>query len=563
MRLGEILVAAGVISEADKERVLQEQRTQPKRLGRLLVEKGLAAEDDIAEAISKQLGLPRVHPRDYPVNQEVISLVPYSYARERAVLPLDKRDAILTLAMYDPSDIATSDYIAATSGLRVQAVVATETEVMDAIRHFYTLYGASTEAQSTVQESGVEIAASEGEGAADVDLLRETAGQPPVVRLINSLISSAVEKRATDIHIEPGRHEVGVRMRVDGLLQHAMSIHKGMQLPVAARVKIMSELDIAERRRSQDGRMFVSVGGRDFDIRVSIMNSQHGENIVLRLLEKIFSVTDVEQLGFHADDLALFRSLAARPQGMLLLTGPTGSGKTTTLYALLNMLKDETRCMCTVEEPIEYELPGIVQTQVHQRIGITFSSQLRTMLRQDPDVILVGEIRDLETADTAMNAALTGHVVLSTLHTNDAASSIVRLIDMGVQPYLIPSCISGVVAQRLIRLVCEACKEPYTPSPVVMRDISGLWGDEVEGITFYRGSGCKECSGMGYRGREAIGEFMRMTPQLAEATMQGASAGELKSIAISQGLVTLQRRGLEKVRAGRTTPEEVLRVALF
>jgi len=325
----------------------------------------------------------------------------------------------------------------------------------------------------------------------------------------------------------------------------------------------MSDLDIAERRRSQDGRMFVSVGGKDFDIRVSIMNSQHGENIVLRLLEKTFTVADVAQLGFHRDDLALFSTLAARPQGMLLITGPTGSGKTTTLYALLNMLKDETRCTCTVEDPIEYELPGIVQTQVHLRVGITFASQMRTILRQDPDVVLVGEIRDLETADTAMNASLTGHLVLSTLHTNDAPSSIVRLIDMGVQPYLIPSCLTGVVAQRLVRLVCDACKETYVPSAVVMRDVATLWGEEAEGVTFYRGGGCKECGGTGYRGREAIGEFMRMTPQLAEAAMQGASAGELKSIATSQGMVTLQRRGLEKVRAGRTTPEEVLRVAHF
>jgi len=563
MRLGEILVAAGVITEQAKEEVLAEQKKTPKRFGRLLVEKGLATENDIAHALSKQLGVPRVQPRDFPVDSEAIALVPYSYALERAVLPLRKREGTLTLAMYDPSDIATSDYIAATTGLRIETVVATETEIMDAIRHFYTMYGMGADTGAEVREEGIEFAGTEPEVAADVDLLRDMGEQPPVVRLINSLISTAVERRATDIHIEPGRHEVNVRMRVDGLLQHVMSIHKGMQLPVAARIKIMADLDIAERRRSQDGRMFVSVAGRDFDIRVSIMGSQHGESIVLRLLEKAPALADVSQLGFHPDDIALFTTLAARPQGMLLITGPTGSGKTTTLYSLLNLLKDETRCVLTVEEPIEYEIPGVIQTQVHPRIGVTFASQLRTMLRQDPDVILVGEIRDLETADTAMHAALTGHVVLSTLHTNDAPSSIVRLVDMGVQPYLIPSCLTGAVAQRLVRRICPACKEAYEPSPALRRELTAFWGEEIEGITFYRGAGCKECNGSGYLGREAIGEFMRMTAQLGEATMQGASAAELKAIAISQGMVTLQRRGLEKVKAGITTPEEVLRVAHF
>jgi len=561
MRLGDILVESGVIDAATRDKVLAEQKNTDKAFGRMLVEGGYCSENDIAQAISRQMGIRRVNPSDFTVDADVISLIPYSFAIEKAVLPLSKDGGSLTLAMANPLDIPTSDFVAIQTGLRVEPVVATEKEILEAIRHFYTLYGAGDALDLGAEATRVQAV---GDLApASVDLLREMGEQAPVVRLVNSLITRAVEKRATDIHLEPARHEVRVRFRVDGLLQHEMNIPKSLQLAVAARIKIMSELDIAERRRTQDGRMFVTMAGRDFDVRVSILPAQHGENIVLRLLDKTSALMTLEQLGFDPAELELLRNLASRPQGMLLVTGPTGSGKTTTLYALLNMLKDETTSIVTVEEPIEYELEGVVQTQVNPRIGVTFATQLRSILRQDPDVILVGEIRDLETAETSMQAALTGHLVLSTLHTNDAASSVVRLIDMGIQPYLVPSCLTGVIAQRLVRLICPNCKEPYQPTGPVLSNVRSLWGEEVDKITFYRGAGCKRCSGTGYLGRTALGEMLRFTPQLATATLEGATASELKSIAISQGMVTLQKRGMQKVAEGLTTPEEVLRVAFF
>lgn len=556
MRLGDILVASGAITEKMRADALEEQKRDSRRLGAILVDMGYMSEDELVTALSQQLDVPVVHPMDMNISRSILQLVPYRYAMEHMVIPIDCNDTRVLLAMADPMDIAVSDYVSSRTGLRVEYAVAPESEILQAAHQLYSL----AEEEVMVEEAkGID---SPPEALADEDMLRQLSEQAPAVRLTNAILLEAVDNRSTDVHIEPGRHNVAVRIRVDGMLRRIMSVPKALQLALVARLKVMSDLDITERRLPQDGRAALRVRGHEVDIRVSTLPCQHGEKIVLRLLDKSTSLLELTNLGCTSDDLVAIEDFLSRPQGLILVTGPTGSGKTTTLYGMINRLRSEQVNITTVEDPIEYEIPGISQSQIHLQIGITFASQLRNILRQDPDIILVGEMRDMETADIGFRAALTGHIVLSTLHTNDAPSALIRLVDIGVEPYLIPSCLTGVVAQRLLRSVCPYCKQPATP-PEYFLSILRADVPDIDSWELVKGAGCRNCSQTGYLGRSAIFEILRNSEEIAGALFAKAPAPEIRRIAISQGMHSLRSRALERLKARLTTAEEVVRVTHF
>jgi len=481
------------------------------------------------------------------------------------VLPITRENGKITLAMKNPLDIFAIDEVRLVTGLDVEPVIVVEDDLINAIGRLYANRVSSSEAVGAVikdfESGGIDFEVSEDVAEDDfsVEQLRELSEEAPVIRLVNLIIRRAIMDGASDIHIEPAKDRVRTRYRIDGVMHDEMAVPKKIQPSLISRIKIMSEMDIAEKRAPQDGRISAVIEGRQFDFRVSTLPSVHGEKVVLRILDKNSISVGLNSLGMMPQVMEQFESVISRTYGIILVTGPTGSGKSTTLYSVLNKLNSGEKNILTVEDPVEYELPGITQTNVNPRAGLTFATGLRTMLRQDPDIIMVGEIRDAETAIIAVEAALTGHLVLSTLHTNDAPGSIARLIDMGIEPFLIASGVIAVLAQRLVRGICPKCKESYSPPKDAMKRL-GLDVNETDEVTFYRGRGCEHCKQTGYKGRKGVFELMVITDRVRDLTLAKASTHAVREAAIEGGMRTLKDDALEKILLGTTTLEECIRV---
>ena len=555
-RLGEILIERGKLDSAGLERALRLQQESGERLGALLVTLGIVAQRDVAEALASQLGLPLVDASGYPELPILEERISARFLREARALPLREDERELALAMADPTDDYTIGAFRMVTGRDVRPLVAIPTELEAALER---LYGTGRSAVGQIvgdveQRSGDDLSFD-----ADVQQLKDLAAEAPVIRLVSLIITNALETRASDIHIEPFENRLVVRYRIDGVLHEVESPPRRLSAAVISRVKIMANLDIAERRLPQDGRIRLRVQGKEIDLRVSTVPTMHGESVVMRILDKGGVALDFTKLGFWDDTLQRFTDVLVQPHGILLVTGPTGSGKTTTLYTALDRLNQPDVKILTVEDPVEYQMPGINQIQVKPQIELTFANALRSIVRQDPDVIMIGEIRDLETAEIAVQSALTGHLVLSTVHTNDAPSTVNRLLDMGVEDYLLTSTVIGILAQRLVRTLCGNCKEPYTALPEVVSEL-GLDRFAQSPITLYHPKGCPQCAQTGYTGRIGIYEMLPMTDPMRSLVMKHAIATELRAQAIREGMLTMYEDGLRKAVAGVTTFEEVLRV---
>ncbi|MDI6709705.1 MAG: ATPase, T2SS/T4P/T4SS family [Thermoanaerobacterales bacterium] len=551
--LGELLVEAGVITVDQLRRALEEQARNGERLGRVLVRMGFAREEDITTVLGEQLGFGQAGQLQ-PDDLGLLDLLPEQVVKRYRVFPLRRESDRLTVAMADPTNLMAIDDLRLLTGLEIRPVLAGEWQIDGAIKKYYgmsELEKAFREIQIVEDET---LSLDQGEAA--------NPDEPPIVRLINGIIVQAVEQGASDVHIEPGPKDVRVRFRIDGMLREAMQLPLKARASLAARVKIMAQLNIAERRLPQEGRIHIRYRGREIDLRVSLLPTIFGEKAVIRLLDRNQLVTDIARLGFAPANLEKFCRLLQAGHGMILVTGPTGSGKTTTLYAALKEICVPERNIVTVEDPVEYVLDGITQCQVRPGIGYTFAVALRALLRQDPDVIMIGEVRDSETAQIAVRAATTGHLVLSTLHTNNAVGAVVRLADMGIEPYLVASSVLGVVAQRLVRVICPRCREPYPLeafSPE--RAFLGLGPDEP--AMLYRGRGCGHCGQTGYRGRTAVQELLLLDRALRALITEGPPAHEIWQAARERGLISLRDDAVGKVRDGITTVSEAVRAVLI
>ncbi|MDQ7850336.1 MAG: type II secretion system ATPase GspE [Armatimonadota bacterium] len=547
--MGRILVEAGLLSEAQLERALQQQKETGERLGRVIMSMGLASQEDIARAIAKQLGIDFVNLADVLLEEDVLLRVPEHIARRHHVIPISADDSSLVVGMEDPLDVVALDDLRKLTGLEIRPVVITP----DAFQRALSQYPVG------VDQTLAEIRPAETyEEEVATERLRAVAEDAPIVRLANQVIVQAIRQGASDIHVEPQEQRVRIRYRIDGALYSVMTPPKHVQAALVSRIKIMAGMNIAERRVPQDGRIEMRVDNRDIDLRVSTIPTVWGEKVVMRILDKQGAFVGIEKLGLLPEDHQRFERIITRPHGIILLTGPTGSGKTTTLYAILNRLNKVEVNITTIEDPVEYQLPGIAQVQINPKAGLTFATGLRAFLRQDPDIIMVGEIRDEETARIAIHASLTGHLVLSTLHTNDAAGAVTRLVDMEIEPFLVSSSVIGVIAQRLVRVLCQHCKQSYVPTPEMLKRV-GL-ADLAPVPTFYRATGCEYCSNIGYRGRTGLFEIMPVDDTIKGLIVDRAPSGRIKEAAIAAGMRTLQTDGLAKVLNGTTSLEEVLRV---
>jgi general secretion pathway protein E len=557
-RFGEVLIEKGIISQEELNTVLNLRGQTHEKIGKLLVDLGALSEGDLVRHLSEYLGIPYVTSEEFPPVPVLENTFSVKFMRECRFVPIGREaDDKLVLAMADPLDKATLDAVRLYSRFRqVEVLLAPESEVLDLIEKFYGNQSSSLgRIVEGINEEGFESLAEELE---DIEQLKDLASEAPVIRLVNLVISRAIEARASDIHIEPFEKDLKVRYRIDGVLYDVESPPKRLKAAVISRIKIMAKLNIAERRVPQDGRIKMRVLGRDIDLRVSTLPTMYGESVVMRILDKSNTqIYDLESLGFSSEMLRRVEGLIRRPHGIILVTGPTGSGKTTTLYAALTKINLPDKKIITIEDPVEYQINGINQIHVNPQIGLTFAAGLRSIVRQDPDVIMVGEMRDLETASIGIRAALTGHLVFSTLHTNDAPSAIARLVDMGAEDYLIASSVLGVLAQRLVRVICPHCKEEIDMDRQYLREIGLL--ENWEGHVF-EGRGCRECSNTGYRGRLGIYELMVMDDDVRRLTITNADAGQLRKVAVQNGMVTLREDGFEKVRVGVTTISEVIRV---
>ena len=555
-RLGEILIERGKLDAPTLDRALRLQQESGEKLGVLLVTLGVVAQREIAEALALQLDLPMMDVAAYPEFPILEERVSARFLREMRALPVREDDNEVALAMADPTDSYTIGALEMVTGRTVRALVAIPTELESALER---LYGFGKSAQSQVI-GDVETRVDELDFNADVQQLKDLASEAPVIRLVSLIITNALDMRASDIHVEPFENRLSVRYRVDGVLHDVESPPKRLAAPVISRIKIMANLDIAERRLPQDGRIRLRVQGKEIDLRVSTVPTMHGESVVMRILDKGGVALDFHKLGFAEDTLAAFIEVLQQPHGILLVTGPTGSGKTTTLYTALDRLNQPDVKILTVEDPVEYQMVGINQIQVKPQIDLTFANALRSIVRQDPDVIMIGEIRDLETAQIAVQSALTGHMVLSTLHTNDAASTVNRLLDMGVDDYLLTSTVVGILAQRLVRKLCPHCKEPYHALPEIVTQLGLAKFAPPGDITLYHAKGCGQCSQTGYMGRFCILEMLPMSDPLRSLIMKHVNSNELKAQAQKDGMVSMYEDGMRKALAGDTTFEEVLRV---
>ena len=569
-RMGAVLVQAGKISQKQLDAALAAQRETGGRLDSKLVGLGYLKDHELVDFLSKHFGVPAVDLGQIKIDAAVIKIIPAELARKYTVLPISKAAARLTVAMTDPTNVFALDDIKFMTGYTVEPVVAAEESLRTAIDRFY----GSTRAvelkkvmddlhEDDVGAGDLEVLADDQE--IDLEELQEKSEEAPVVRLVNVILYDAIKRGASDIHIEPFEKEYRVRYRIDGVLYEVMNPPLKLKEAITSRLKIMARLDIAEKRLPQDGRikMKTRIANRvkDLDFRVSVLPTLFGEKIVLRLLDKDNLMLDMTKLGFEPESLRRFEQAILKPYGMVLLTGPTGSGKTNTLYSALSRINTPEVNIITVEDPVEFNLPGVNQVQVKENIGLNFATALRSFLRQDPNVILVGEIRDFETAEVAIKAAMTGHLVLSTLHTNDAPSSINRLMNMGIEPFLVTTSVHMVAAQRLVRRICENCKkETEVPPPALVN--LGFGEDEAERLVLYKGAGCERCSHTGYKGRVALYEVMAVGEDIRDLVLSGGSAFEIRSRALENGMMSLRMSGLEKIRMGMTTLEEVLRETL-
>ena len=553
--IGNVLVSSGIITEEQLKKALEEQKRTGERLLDVLKRLGVIDEETLAKIIAKQWGYPYIDLSTVEIDKETVHLISEEIARRFEVIPFGRtEEGEIMVAISDPTNIFAIDFLR--NYLKnVKIYVASKEAIIGNIEKYYSM-------EKTVKEAvmemtgGVEVETEEEETELSIDEARSLAETAPIIRLMNQIITEAIVSRASDIHIEPQKRSVRVRYRIDGVLNDAMSLPKNIQPGLVSRVKIMANLDIAERRRPQDGRINLKFRGREIDLRVSILPAIFGEKVVMRILDKEKSLIPLEKLGFSEESLTIFKSLITQPYGMILITGPTGSGKSTTLYAVLRILNSPKVNILTAEDPVEYQLDGITQLQVNPKIGLTFANALRSFLRQDPDIILVGEIRDRETAQIAMEAALTGHLVFSTLHTNDSFSAPTRLIDMGIEPYLIASALIGVTAQRLVRKICNNCKTEVKPSRYILEQL----GIEDENTVFYKGKGCPICNNTGYKGRIAVQEVLKIDDNIRDMILKRASSTEIKEYAVKNGTKTLLHDALDKARKGITSLEEVLRV---
>ncbi len=556
-RLGELLVKNNLITREQLTQALAQQDTSGGRIGANLVKLGFISEDEITAFLSRQYGVPSINLTQFEVDGNVTKLIDPDMAQKYQVIPINRAGGVLTVAMADPSNIFAIDDIKFKTGLRVEPVVAAESAIRNAINKYYDNAGAVDE----ILKKSIEDVDMVEEGGEQVNLseLAQATEDAPVVKLVNLILTDAIKKGASDIHIEPYEKIFRVRFRIDGVLYDMMQPPMKLKAAITSRVKIMSALDIAERRLPQDGRIKIRVAQREMDFRVSTLPTLFGEKVVLRLLDKSNLQLDMTKLGFEPQSLKDFEEAIEMPYGMVLATGPTGSGKTTTLYSALNRINKIDTNIMTAEDPVEFNLPGINQVQMKPDIGLNFAAALRAFLRQDPDVIMVGEIRDYETAEIAIKAALTGHLVLSTLHTNDAPSTVSRLLNMGVEPFLVSASANLIVAQRLLRKICSQCKEETKVPANALVDL-GFAPEEAKATKTHKGKGCANCSDTGYKGRIALYEVMAIRDNVKELILQGASTGELREAGRKNGMRTLRESGLQKIREGLTTIEEVLRV---
>jgi type IV pilus assembly protein PilB len=563
-RLGERLIAEGLITAEQLEIALAAQREQRDKLGAILVRLGLLREETLLEFLGRQYNVPSIELRQLDIDPDVLRLVPGPLAEKLDVLPIRRAGNTLTLAMADPTNVLALDDVAFMTNLQIEPVIVSEIALRHAIGRLYgTAADDADDVESDFDDGALAaLGDADGEHARAAGLVvKELADEAPVVRLMNLILQDAIRQGASDVHLEPYEKAFRVRFRIDGVLREMLGPPKRLEAALISRVKIMANLDIAERRLPQDGRVKLRFQQRDVDFRVSTLPTMFGEKIVLRLLDREGLQLDLSKLGFDAPSLERFTQAIRAPHGMILITGPTGSGKTTTLYSAIHALNSPDINIMTAEDPVEYNLKGVNQLQVNDEIGRTFAAALRSFLRQDPDVILVGETRDLETAQIAIRAALTGHLVLSTLHTNDCPSSVARLLDMGVPPFLVSSSLLLVVAQRLARRVCRDCREPYE----VAENSLAPYGHEPRGlgsVTLVRGKGCPACSGTGLKGRVAIYETMPVSQEIRDLILHDADVSQIRAIARSQGMSTLRQNGLEKVIEGATTVDEVLRATV-
>ena len=555
-KLGDILIHEGVISQEQLDQALERQSTTKEKLGKLLIRMGMITEADLVKVYALQLGHPAVYEEDLmKVEGDIVNTIPEDFAYENMSIVLGKSDTTVVVAMEDPEDLATVDSIEKLTSLKVEVVVAGETALQNAIEYHYGRIRQTDEVDAAL--SNIQVFSGDEDDSDMVDLSKEGVNEEdaPFVKLVNLILMEAIKERSTDVHIEPQSHVVNVRIRIDGVLQKIMTPPITSLSGITTRIKILSNLDIAERRLPQDGRMGIQMGEREIDVRVSVLPTVHGEKIVMRLLDKGGFNLDLTTLGFQAKELNTFGRWIRQPYGMVVISGPTGSGKSTTLYASLKEIKSEGTNITTVEDPVEYQMDGISQVQMREKIGLTFGSTLRSILRQDPDILLIGEIRDEETADIAIKFALTGHLVFSTVHANDAPSTITRLIDIGVPPFLVGSSLNLVMAQRLVRTICSNCKEEYTPTK---EDLSRL-GLKDDGNKYYHGKGCVQCRQTGYRGRSGIFEILEMRQDIRKLVFENANQEVIREKAIEQGMVSLREAGINKLKDGVTTFEEVLR----
>jgi type IV pilus assembly protein PilB len=563
-RLGEILLEAGLLSETQLTQALADHKKNNLKLGQYLVRKGIVSELDIVDQIARQLNVKKFSPAEFPLDMKLAGLIPLETANRYQVIPLKKSGFLLTIAMIDPMDINAMDEVEVVTNLEVEVVICTEQDFNQLFNNLYGSYSGLDGVLSDVQgvDYGKDKGREEAAGEMELDSLQDMAEEAPVVRLVNSIISQAVQEGASDVHISPEKNHVQVRFRLDGKLQEVPAPSKTMFLPMVSRLKILANLDIAVSRIPQDGRFSVRVKDREINIRVSSLPTIYGENLVLRLLDTTSAgLYSLDQLGISAANREKIEASILKPYGMILSTGPTGSGKTTTLYAILQKINQPDINIITLEDPVEYRIDNIRQAQLNRKAGLSFADGLRSILRQDPDVIMVGEIRDTETATFAVQAAMTGHRVLSTVHTNDAAGAITRFIEMGIEPFLVASVMRVAIAQRLVRKVCPHCREFYTPSPSILKQ----WDlDGIENCEFVRSRGCFQCMNTGYKGRTGVYEVLMIDDMIQEMILNRQSAREINRAAQQEGkLLTLKDDATSKVCQGITTLEEAAAVAMM
>jgi type IV pilus assembly protein PilB len=569
VKLGELLIKAKLITADQLTEALKHQKDSGMKLGEALVRLGFVTEEDITETLSAQFGVPSINLTHFEIDPNVLKLVPADVARKYNILPVNKTGATLTIAMSDPTNVFAMDDIKFMTGYNVEPVVASEIALQRSIdKHYGASHALELKkvmeemSQTETADTNLEVLEEEAEEAIDLEKLVEEGEEAPVVRLVNIILTDAIKRGASDIHVEPYEKDYRVRYRVDGILYEVMSPPPKLKEAIASRMKILAKLDIAEKRLPQDGRIKIKMklAGKvkELDYRVSVLPTLFGEKIVCRLLDKDNLQLDMTKLGFEKDSLMRFEKAILRPWGMCLVTGPTGSGKTNTLYSALSRINTPETNIITAEDPVEFNLAGVNQCQMKDSIGLNFAAALRSFLRQDPNIILVGEIRDFETAEIAVKAALTGHLVLSTLHTNDAPSTINRLMNMGIEPYLVATSTVLIAAQRLIRRVCSNCKAPTDVPPQTLVSI-GFTPEEAKSVQVMKGKGCDRCNGTGYKGRVACVEVMEISDEIRELILAGASSVEIKRKAIEEGMITLRMSGLHKIKDGLTSIDEVLR----